>query len=334
MATIDGITFNLSNARVYTKHRNIHLPSMNSYINTIRDTGYDGLEISIVGFENTRSVYDTVLTAFMATGVHSLVIDEGWEYRIHSVVLNQSLPTYIVNNHFPYTLTMRTSTPYAYSITDDYRAKSITSNNQEWSAADYPPGLLLNNNFEEWSNGTAVAPNFYQLVGVGATIARETIIIKTGAYSVKLTCAATNDTSIRPNGTVLLNDLKGKTITLGAWVYSSTASRVRLKLYDTITEVYSSYHTGGGSWEWLTATLSVSASASTLYIYPIWIDSGAIMTAYVDGAVLLKNDEIEDNTFTLNIDTDGAIATPVDIQVTSATAPSSEQATIGQLESY
>jgi len=331
MATIDGITFNLSRGGVYTRHRNIHLPSMNSYINTIRDTGYDGLEIRVVGFETTRAAYDDVLTAFMATGVHSLVINEGWEYRVHSVILNQDLLTYIVDNWYPYTLTMRTSTPYAYSTTDDHRAKSITSNNQEWSAADWPPGLLPNNNFEEWSNGVNSAPNGWVVEGTGAGITQDNTVVKVGTYSARLICSTSYLAYLKH----YLYGYDGTEITFGAWVWCNTVGRARINIWTGIADSPSAYHTGGNTWEWLTTTATIhSGTHSPQAHVQFRINYGNIVYMRCDGAVLLKSDSIEDSTFMLNIDNGGAVATPVDIQVTSATAPSSEQSTLSQLESY
>lgn len=326
MATIDGIEFNLKSANVKTVHRNVHIPAMNSALNTIDDTGYDGLDIQIVGFENTRDVYDAVLAAFMATGEHSLVVNDGWEYRIHSVVLNQSLPTYIVNNHFPYSLTMRTDSPFAYNLINDYRAKSITSNNQEWAAADHPPGLLLNSSFEEWSNGVSSAPNSWVLYGTGGSVAQHTTPVKVGSYCARVSSSSTGFVYLKQN----LYGFEGVKITFGAWVWCHTVARAIINIWTGNMDVSSPYHTGNSTWQWLTTTAIVHEGANV----QLRITSGSLIYMLGDGAVLMLGDKIEDNTFALDITTDSIVATPVDVQITSSTAPSSEQATLSQEESY
>lgn len=56
----------------------------------------------------------------------------------------------------------------------------------------------------------------------------------------------------------------GRTVTFGAWIKTSTASHCRLRIDDGAS-TNSSYHTGGGAWEWLELTDAISAAASTFY---------------------------------------------------------------------
>ena len=132
MATIDGTTCNITNISMDVLHRNRYLPAVNSYNNTVIDTGYDGLVIAISGKEYTQAEYDTVIAKFMSTGEHLLIVKSGWEYRVHSVKFSPDLIEGIVDNYFPYRLTMISETPYVYSTTDLTRIKTISSNNQEW----------------------------------------------------------------------------------------------------------------------------------------------------------------------------------------------------------
>ena len=148
--------------------------------------------------------------------------------------------------------------------------------------------LLANGDFESWSAGTSSAPDFYLTSGAGATVAKETTIIKQGLASVKLTCAVTTDTSIRPANTVYTKIIDNRTVTLGAWVYATLASRAKLVLHDGTTTTSSDFHTGGSSWEWLTVTATIKASPTVMYIYPLFIASGAVTSAYADGAMLVE----------------------------------------------
>jgi hypothetical protein len=57
----------------------------------------------------------------------------------------------------------------------------------------------------------------------------------------------------------------GRTVTLGMWVKSSTASDINIAINDG-AYTYSDYHTGSGNWEWLEVTDTVSASVSNFFI--------------------------------------------------------------------
>ena len=57
----------------------------------------------------------------------------------------------------------------------------------------------------------------------------------------------------------------GRTVTLGAWVKASDASHIRLAVFDGSWN-NGDFHTGGGAWEWLEFTHTVSASVTTLFV--------------------------------------------------------------------
>lgn len=56
----------------------------------------------------------------------------------------------------------------------------------------------------------------------------------------------------------------GRPVTYGAWVMTSTALHARIRLYDG-GYINSSYHTGGGGWEWLEVTDVVSSTVTTFF---------------------------------------------------------------------
>ena len=65
------------------------------------------------------------------------------------------------------------------------------------------------------------------------------------------------------NNAEFYQQFAGRPITFGAWIKTSTASHCRLMIYDGAL-TYSSYHTGGGAWEWIEITEIISASLTTL----------------------------------------------------------------------
>ena len=133
-----------------------------------------------------------------------------------------------------------------------------------------------------------LAPTGWTFGGTGATVAREEGTVKVGTYSAKLTrngadCYMYN--SDAGTGTIFGQTIaywKGRTVTMGCWVWASVAGRAKITISDAIAPLSSSYHTGSSTWEFLSVTLTVSQSASGLYCYPA-IDTGDT-TAYFDGA--------------------------------------------------
>jgi len=160
------------------------------------------------------------------------------------------------------------------------------------SGKENPTNLLSNGDFENWSAGTAVAPDGWLIYGASSTVAREATIIKLGTYSAKLTRNGTDcnlyQTNIHiPKGIAYW---KGRKIIFGSWVYSTIADRARLLLYDGVQSVYSSYHTGNSTWQLLTVTITVDASATE--ITPQYqVDTGNT-SAYFDGAMCVEGESI------------------------------------------
>ena len=134
MATINGVTFNLQNLNIISSHRNVISDQPGADTNFITDMGYNGLELRVDGFEETLAVYDNVIAEFMKTGGQTLVHRSGWQYTVYSAELNPILLEGIADNYFPYNLTLLTTTPYRESTSETSRPKTITANNQEWSA--------------------------------------------------------------------------------------------------------------------------------------------------------------------------------------------------------
>lgn len=60
---------------------------------------------------------------------------------------------------------------------------------------------------------------------------------------------------------------RGRTITIAKWIKTSTASHARLAITDSVGTTYSSYHTGGGAFEWLEVTRTINAAATSVAFY-------------------------------------------------------------------
>lgn len=151
-----------------------------------------------------------------------------------------------------------------------------------------PTNLLANGNFESWSAGTSAAPDGWTTTGADIEVAKETTIIKVGSSSVKITRNGT-DCLIYQSiiGDYGLAYWKGRTITAGCWVYATVADRARLR-FSSGGEIYgySSYHTGNSTWQFLTVTTTISATASAANLH-LLVDTGDT-SAYFDGAMLVE----------------------------------------------
>ena len=63
----------------------------------------------------------------------------------------------------------------------------------------------------------------------------------------------------------LYKQYRGRTVTAGCWALTSAASHFRLAIYDGVMH-YSSYHTGGGTWEWIEVTYTVGIAVTNFRV--------------------------------------------------------------------
>lgn len=157
--------------------------------------------------------------------------------------------------------------------------------------------LLPNSAMTYWRSGTSAAPTYTYLWGTGATISGTSSAINTDVgWKATVTNAADNEAifgwrygqnGFTSGNVVDLTSLKGKEVTLGAWVKSSTANRVRLRISDGVTSTYSSYHAGDSNWAWTTVTKTLSSSATSL-LADLFIDTGVSISAEVELFCLVR----------------------------------------------
>lgn len=146
--------------------------------------------------------------------------------------------------------------------------------------------LLKWSNMEDWVNGTSAAPTQHTLSGSGATIARESTTVKIANYSAAVTRVGADATLY--HDLPEYDDYKGRKVTFGAWVYATVASRARIGISDGVGSTNSSYHTGSGSWEYLSVTRDLDVSATRLRV-EMQVNTGNT-TAYFDNGVLCDGD--------------------------------------------
>jgi len=142
---------------------------------------------------------------------------------------------------------------------------------------------------EDWTAGDSVAPTGWVMSGTAGSVAKESSTIKYGTYSMKIISGSSN--SYKAGYSIDdYDDYEGRTVKFGMWVYCGTASKARIYIYDGTTTTNSSYHTGGGDWEFLEVEAQVGASNTEL-TFGCEVQSSTI-TAYFDGGIAIEGDTI------------------------------------------
>ncbi len=112
--------------------------------------------------------------------------------------------------------------------------------------------LVTNGDYLKWTAGPSAAPDSWTLTGAGATVARDGTVYKVPIYSAALTRVGA-DAALTQN-VVATDPGEAVRYRAGAWVHCDTANAARIALYDGVSTVYSSYHSGTPGWEWLSMT--------------------------------------------------------------------------------
>jgi len=158
------------------------------------------------------------------------------------------------------------------------------TNKASWGFFDHH-NYAYNALFDIWGSGTTTVPTGWRLVGAGATISQDAVNIKYGTYSTALVrvgtdCYMAQDISLVWGS---LEQLKGKTVALGAWVKCSVGSVARLTIADGVSSASSSYHTGDGTFQFLKVELAVDLTATVVELR-LGIDTGNA-TAQFSGVI-------------------------------------------------
>jgi hypothetical protein len=119
-------------------------------------------------------------------------------------------------------------------------------------------------------------------------VTRESTTIDTDTYSLKgnITVAGSSNSlwGIKQTLTAY-SRFGGETVIFTASVRCSTASKARLKITDGVTTQYSSYHTGGGTFEKLYVAFTVNSTPSELSVF-LEVTSDFTGAVYFDSAFI------------------------------------------------
>lgn len=157
--------------------------------------------------------------------------------------------------------------------------------------------LITNDDFLLWPSGDSSPPEGDSLTGAGATVERAGTGLgdttrKVGDFCAKITRAAADAALTRSilSGTAFTraNWIIGLYAAGGMWVKTSIANHARVGIYDGVGTTYSSYHTGGGAFEFLSVTRQINVAADRLEL--IQNVNNAPGAAYFSGRTLLLID--------------------------------------------
>jgi len=176
-------------------------------------------------------------------------------------------------------------------------ASSVSSGNHT-VITSLTENLLANGSFE-----TGDPPTGWGLSG--CTLAQENAIIKIGDFSLKIHTPTADYKYAKQEFSTTA--YQGKTVTLGALAYapSTNVRDQRLYLADNLGINISDIIPKDDAWHWVTVTRTMDAAATDIrtrfYISYGVFNAGDVL--YVDGAVLIVQDDIADyGNFVLSID--------------------------------
>jgi hypothetical protein len=147
-----------------------------------------------------------------------------------------------------------------------------------------PKNYVVNSDCEVWLDGTSNIATGWTETNGGCTFAREASTVKYSKYSMKVTTAGQ---PVRLDATLSVTptQARGRTFTLGLWVYTDTPASTKIVLRDDEgnAQVTASQT---DSWELLTVTRTIDASTTTIRTY-LYVPANGVVV-YLDGAYLVE----------------------------------------------
>ncbi len=161
--------------------------------------------------------------------------------------------------------------------------------------------LLVNGGFEVWQRGNgpfAATGNFaadrWQMSFGGGTmsVTRDTANVATPDSAACAAVVVTSPSNVLLTQTLEGTHLRGRTVTFSMRVKTSTASAVRINVFDGVATQASAFHSGGGAYETLTVTATLGAAVTGTNI--LQVSFAVACTAYLDNAMLVVGSQAAD----------------------------------------
>lgn len=155
--------------------------------------------------------------------------------------------------------------------------------------------LCSNGDFLLWAAGAAAAPDdwTHEASGGASNITRSTTKYKTWPYSAAVFCAIGETYSRIRQTAVNTVNARRRYYTIGCWCWCNTPGYGTIRILgDTAaSDATSSPHSGGSTWEWLTAEVWVDPADTSLDVLCQCAPAAGTstgVTAYFDGFVVME----------------------------------------------
>ena len=169
MPTINGVEFNAErpSSGAHSKKSQQNTPP-GTDINPITRLGINGFGMTLNVVESHLDRYDSLVAEFMKQQELILVLRDGWEYHVEAVGVQFPDMVIELGEEYRFSVPLISETPYQFSVDEVNVSKSITANNETWSAGDDGTSLA--------TTGTVPAIPDVQVTGgaLGGVYDRET----------------------------------------------------------------------------------------------------------------------------------------------------------------
>lgn len=165
---------------------------------------------------------------------------------------------------------------------------------QNFDALTYAlaPNQVADPTFLIWAAGDSAAPSHWTLTGAGATITRTGTGLgdttrKAGKFAAKVVAgggAAAKLTQDLLTTTTYDDIFDAETFSFGCWAKTSSSNAGRMYIDDGFSTTATSYHTGDGTFQWLTATRTIDVSATKIQVV---LEAAAGTTVYWSGPTVI-----------------------------------------------
>lgn len=149
----------------------------------------------------------------------------------------------------------------------------------------HPRTRITNGGFEWFYDGSEFPLDWTGLLHAPVCEPEETIV-KHGKQSVKLTGLADDSATLKSRTAPSVEDLRGETVTFGAWVYSSDPEKTTVGVIYDWSKYRTASPSGKNQWQLVKVVTTIPEDAEFLHFGITLQPSDEPVVCYVDGAAL------------------------------------------------
>ena len=266
--------------------------------NMVRSTGYASASFALSGLTNGK-LYRITLTNYAETS------GDGWQIYTGNASASATNGTIGVTGQLSnQTWVFEKQSGDAYITIETLTGAAAHLDRATFTIYEVTPGCVdvATTAHDGWYR-MRTDTDIWRQENIDVGHASNTTYSKFGSYySLKLAGGSTDGLVSWPaqsleNKVEHYTRFRGRTVTLGAWVWCASGSKANLRILSGTgsTISTSSNHSGGSSWEWLEVTQTV-ATTSTYFIASM--NSGTSTTAYFSQPMLVFGSSIGEGNYT------------------------------------